>query len=290
MNTFYWLNLGINTLASLYIVATPIGNLKDITLRALETLAMVDIVAAEDTRVAQKLFREHQLATELISYHQHNASQRDPQLLSELKQGKNIALITDAGTPLISDPGHTIVSLCRRNSIDVIPVPGACASIAALSVNEFNITRYFYEGFLPAKSAARVQRLQILNQYSQAVVFYEAKHRIQSMLSDMSRVCGAQRRVMIARELTKLHEQCLAATLGEIVEKFATGEIPVKGEYVIVLEGAGADQQSAIETAKMRRLFEQISCLMSHKDAVRLACDLSDLPKNTLYHLAREYY
>ena len=277
-------------MATLYIVATPIGNLKDITLRALETLAKVDIIAAEDTRVAQKLLHAHNLATPLISYHQHNASQRDAELLAQLQQGKNIALITDAGTPLISDPGHSIVSLCRQNQVDVVPIPGACAAVAALCINDFSITRYFFEGFLPAKHSARIQRLQTVCVYPQAIVFYEAKHRISAMLHDLCEVCGEQRRVMVARELTKLHEQIVSGTLGEVIQQLEGDDIPNKGEFVIVLEGAAHSEDTDAELEKMRLLFEAVSSTMSHKDAVKLAALLSGLPKNTLYQVASEYY
>ncbi len=277
-------------MAILYIVATPIGNLKDITLRALETLAKVDIVAAEDTRVAQKLLGVHAITTTVLSYHQHNTEKRDPELLSALQQGKSIALITDAGTPLVSDPGHSIVSLCRQNHIDVVPIPGACAAVTALCVNDFNITRYFFEGFLPSKQSARIQRLQEVYSYPQAIIFYEAKHRIQAMLQDLQTVCGSERRIMVARELTKIHEQIVSGSIVEMIKHFAESSIPCKGEFVVILEGASKDAQTDAEVEKMRHLFEQLAAVMSHKDVVMLACELSDLPKNALYEIASEYY
>jgi len=277
-------------LATLYIVATPIGNLKDITLRALETLAKVDIVAAEDTRVAQKLLSAHALTTTVVSYHQHNTEKRDPELLAALQQGKSIALITDAGTPLVSDPGHSIVSLCRQNHIDVVPIPGVCAAVTALSVNDFNITRYFFEGFLPPKQSARIQRLQAICCHPQAIIFYEAKHRILAMLQDLQTVCGSERRIIVARELTKMHEQIVSGSIVDVLEQFAESSIPTKGEFVVIAEGASDDVQTDSEIEKMRQLFEQLAAVMSHKDAVKLACELSGLPKNTLYEIAREYY
>lgn len=276
-------------MATLYIVATPIGNLKDITLRALETLAMVDIVAAEDTRVTQKLFNAHGISTQLVSYHQHNTDLRDQELLTALKQGKNIALVTDAGTPLISDPGHTIVPLSRQNNIDVIPIPGACAAITALCVNDFNITRYVFEGFLPSKKSARIQRLQAICLGSQAIIFYEAKHRIQAMLEDLLKVCK-DRRVIIARELTKMHEQITSGLISEVIKQFEENTIPSKGEFVVILEGAPDSVNADLEEQKMRLLFKNVAANMSHKDAVNLAKQLSDLPKNTLYQIASEYY
>ena len=251
---------------------------------------MVDIVAAEDTRVTQKLLNAHGVSTQLISYHQHNLEQRDTELLSELQHGKNIALVTDAGTPLISDPGHTIVSLCRQNNIDVIPIPGACAAITALCVNDFNITRYAFEGFLPTKKSARIQRLETLCAYSQAVIYYEAKHRIRDMLEDLQSVCGACRRVIIARELTKIHEQIVSGSISSVRKQFDESSIPIKGEFVVVVEGATDSKQVNFEEQKVRILFENIAAYMSHKDSVRLAREISDLPKNTLYEIASEYY
>ncbi len=277
-------------MATLYIVATPIGNLKDITLRALETLAMVDIVAAEDTRVSQKLLTTHGISTALISYHQHNIEQRDHELLAALQKGKNVALVTDAGTPLISDPGHSIVSLCRQYNIEVVPIPGACAAITALCANNFNITRYFFEGFLPPKHAARTQRLHIICGYPQAIIVYEAKHRIQAMLRDVLDVCGPQRRVMVGRELTKIHEQIVSGEISFVLEQFDNQIIPCKGEFVVIIEGNSDQLDLVAEEENMRKLFMQISSCMSHKDAVSLARQLSSLPKNRLYEIASEYY
>lgn len=277
-------------MATLYIVATPIGNLKDITLRAIDTLTKVDIVAAEDTRVAQKLFVAHGIDTPLISYHQHNFTQRDPELLLHLHQGKDIALITDAGTPLISDPGHSIVSLCRQENISVTPLPGPCAAITALCANDFNISRYFFEGFLPPKHSARIHRLEILSRYPHAVIFYESKHRILEMLEDLQTVCGPGRRVMIARELTKMHEQIVSGQLSTVIQQLNENSIVKKGEFVVILEGKREESVSDEDVDKMRLLFASVASIMSHKDAVRLAKSLSGLPKNKLYEIASEYY
>ena len=277
-------------MSTLYIVATPIGNLKDITLRALETLENVALVAAEDTRVAKKLFNAHGISSTLISYHQHNNAQRDPQLLSDLQQGKDIALITDAGTPLISDPGHSLVALCREHDIDVVPIPGACASVAALSVNDFNISRFSFEGFLPPKRSARIQRLQSLSLHPQATILYEAKHRILDVLEDIQSTFGPDRKLMIARELTKMHEQIVSGSVSQILAKFEEGSILCKGEFVLVIQGADGTVQNEMDIENMRLLFSKVASVMSHKDAVSLACSLTTLPKNTLYDLASEYY
>lgn len=278
-------------LATLYIVATPIGNLKDITIRALETLDNVDIVASEDTRVAKKLLNAHGISTPLISYHQHNSQQRDSQFLHDLQQGKDIALITDAGTPLVSDPGHTLVTLCRENNIHVVPIPGACAAMTALSVNDLNITRYCFEGFLPPKQSSRQQYLNDLLANSQrAIILYEAKHRIIELLEDVHTVFGPQRRVMIARELTKMHEQIVSGEIQEILQQFREQEIPCKGEFVVIIQGDSGSAQHVLDEKNMRLLFAKVAPIMSHKDAVELAKRLSSLSKNTLYDLASEYY
>jgi 16S rRNA (cytidine1402-2'-O)-methyltransferase len=277
-------------LAILYIVATPIGNLKDITLRALETLQNVALVAAEDTRVAKKLFSAHGITTPLISYHQHNASQRDPQMLLELEQGKDIALITDAGTPLVSDPGHSLVAICRQQGVEVVPIPGACASIAALSVNDFNITRFSFEGFLPPKRSARLSRLQQLSFSEHATILYEAKHRIVALLEDVQSTFGPERKLMIARELTKMHEQIVSGEVQQLLAQLKNETIMLKGEFVVLINGADGSAQNDIDLQNMRLLFSKVVSVMSHRDAVSLAMSLTSLPKNTLYDLASEYY
>lgn len=277
-------------MATLYIVATPIGNLKDITLRALETLNAVDKIAAEDTRVAKKLLTAHGIATPLISYHQHNAAQRDTLILTDLQQGKNIALITDAGTPLISDPGHSLVEQCRAQEYSVVPIPGASALTTALSVNSININRFSFEGFLPPKRAARLQRLQQLHCDSRALILYEAKHRIVDVLEDIRSVFGPDRTLMIARELTKMHEQVITDSVSNLLEMLANGAIPCKGEFVLLCQGDDGSALEQLEIERMRTMYEKISAVLSHKDAVALAQSLSKLPKNTLYKLASEYY
>ena len=277
-------------MATLYIVATPIGNLKDITLRALDILNSVDVIAAEDTRVAKKLLTAHGISTPLISYHQHNAVQQGKAILAGLEQGQNTALITDAGTPLISDPGHSLLELCRTRGISVTPVPGPSAIIAALSVNGINVNRFCFEGFLPPKHAARIQRLQQLCCDSRGLILFEAKHRIIEVLQDISSVFGPDRTLMIARELTKIHEQIVADSVSNLLQSFENGTIPCKGEFVIICQGDDGRALQDIEMVRMRNLFGKVSAVLSHKDAVTLAQSLSNLPKNTLYKLATEFY
>ncbi len=274
----------------LYIVATPIGNLKDITLRALEVLADVDLIIAEDTRVTQKLLNVHGIKKSLLSYHQYNAEQRDPQVLTKLEHGHCVALVTDAGTPLISDPGHSLVAQCRQHNIRVIPVPGASAAITAISVNDFNVSRFSFEGYLAPKQAARRQQLARLALNAQATILYETKHRIIEVLEDICDILGAERRIMVARELTKAHEQIVSASATEIVQQFHSQTIPCLGEFVILLQGDSGAAAKRLEINKMRMLFERVCPSMSHRAAVELARTQSSLAKNLLYDLAAEYY
>ena len=277
-------------MTTLYIVATPIGNLKDITLRALETLAAVDLIAAEDTRVAKKLLNTHGISTPLISYHQHNASQRNASILAGLRQGKDTALITDAGTPLISDPGHSLVEQCRAQGFNITPVPGASAIITALSVNDISVSRFCFEGYLPTKQAARISRLEQLRCDSRALVLYEAKHRIVELVQDLHLVLGPKRNLMIARELTKMHEQIVTSSIDKILAMLQNDSIPAKGEFVLLCQGDDGSALEAFEIERLRTLFAKVADVISHKDAVELAQGLSSLSKNTLYKLAAEYY
>ena len=277
-------------MATLYIVATPIGNLKDITLRAIEILRRVDLVAAEDSRVARKLFNAHAISTPIISYHQHNASQRDRQILAALNKGRQVALISDAGTPLISDPGHSIVALCFQHRFKVAPVPGASALIAALSVNGFNISRFCFEGFLPPKQAARLARLNELAGRPYASAVYEAKHRMGSLLADVLTAFGADRKIIIARELTKKHEQIICGDARALIDQWQAGTIPCQGEFVVILQGDDGRVKQQQEIDNVRLLFKKVAACLTHKDALELALKFSSLPKNTLYDLASEYY
>lgn len=274
----------------LYIVATPIGNLKDITLRALETLRTVQLIIAEDTRVTKKLLLAHGIDQQLLSYHQHNSSQRDPQILDKLKAGTDIALVTDAGTPLLSDPGHSLVALCRQHDIKVVPIPGVSALTTAISVNDFNVTKFSFVGYLPAKQSARRQTLTELSASQQATLLYETKHRIIEVLEDMRDIVGPDRLIMVARELTKLHEQIVSGSVQHILTQFEKQNIPNLGEYVILMMGDDGEYLRQCETARARDLFSVVCPVLTHKAAVELACSMTTLPKNLLYDLASEYY
>lgn len=277
-------------MTTLYIVATPIGNLKDITLRAIEILRQVDLVAAEDSRVARKLFNAHAISTPIISYHQHNAGRRDQQILAALNEGRQAALISDAGTPLISDPGHSIVALCFQYGFRVVPVPGASALIAALSVNGFNISRFCFEGFLPPAQAARLARLKELAVRPYASAVYEAKHRMGALLADVLSAFGAGRKIIIARELTKRHEQIVCGEAQMLIDQWQAGTIPCRGEFVVIFQGDDGRVKQQQEIDNVRFLFKKAAACLTHKDALELALKFSCLPKNTLYDLAGEYY
>lgn len=246
------------SMGSLYIVATPIGNLEDITDRAKRILSEVDIIAAEDTRHSAKLLRQLQINTPLVALHDHNEKLFAPVLIEKIKSGQCIALISDAGTPLLSDPGFGLVDLATSSGIEIIPVVGASALMAALSVAGMPVDRFVFEGFLPAKPVARQKRLQSLANESRTIIFFEAPHRIISTLNDMKDVFGGKRLVSVARELTKVYEQVVRAELDEILGSFATGEIKARGEFVLLLGGMAGKQSTTDLPALLKILLEEL--------------------------------
>jgi len=226
---------------TLYLCPTPIGNLEDITLRALKTLEEVDLIAAEDTRVTIKLLNHFEIKKPLISYHEHNKKSQGAKLISILLEGKNIAIVTDAGTPGISDPGEDLVKQAIDAGINVVPLPGAVAAICALVASGLSTDRFVFEGFLSKKNQERDKRLSELVSEKRTLVFYEAPHRIIKTLKALKDTLG-NRRVTIAREMTKLHEEFIRGTLEDLIQRF--GEVTPKGEMVIVLEGVKSDLNS----------------------------------------------
>jgi 16S rRNA (cytidine1402-2'-O)-methyltransferase len=227
---------------TLYVVATPIGNLEDITLRALRVLREVDRIACEDTRHTRQLLDRHGISKPLVSYHEHNEQARAAELLGELKAGKNIALVSDAGTPLIADPGYRLVSQARAAGVTVSPIPGASALVSALSASGLPTDSFFFGGFLPAKKAQRRRVLEAMKAYSATLVFYEAPHRILEALDDIIEILGA-RQVTLARELTKIHEEFLVGEASQVREALAVRP-PLKGEITLMIakgEPARAD-------------------------------------------------
>ncbi|MGH8189388.1 MAG: 16S rRNA (cytidine(1402)-2'-O)-methyltransferase, partial [Steroidobacteraceae bacterium] len=245
---------------TLYVVATPIGNLGDLTPRARDVLGSVDLIAAEDTRHTGQLLQACSISTQLTSLHEHNEARRSPELIAMLEQGKSIALVADAGTPLISDPGFDLVAAARRAGVPVVAVPGPCAAIAALSIAGLPTDRFVFEGFLPAKSAARTARLELLASEARTMVFYEAPHRLAEVLEDMAAVFGADRKASVSRELTKRFETSYGDTLARLVETAQRDPDMARGEIVLIVSGnaAPADSPALEATRELRALLEEL--------------------------------
>jgi 16S rRNA (cytidine1402-2'-O)-methyltransferase len=270
---------------SLYIVATPIGNMGDMTERALTTLADVDVIAVEDTRRSGQLLRNFEISTPMIAVHEHNERQICDSLLARIEKGENIALISDAGTPLLSDPGYFLVSQARERDISVVPIPGVSAVITALSVAGLPTDRFAFEGFLPAKSTARQQKLEKLKDETRTVIFYEAPHRIVEMLKDCQLVLGGQRKVVLARELTKTFETVHGDVLEKLIPWVEADENQRKGEFVVLLQGAQMREDKEIDAESERILLILLKDLPV-KQAAALAANITGLKKNALYQLA----
>ncbi|MBA1146110.1 16S rRNA (cytidine(1402)-2'-O)-methyltransferase [Ectothiorhodospiraceae bacterium WFHF3C12] len=273
--------------ATLYVVATPIGNLEDMTYRAVRILREVDLVAVEDTRHARKLLEHYGIDRPLLSLHEHNEAQRLEPVLSRLEGGASIAVISDAGTPLISDPGFQLVREARRRGIAVSPVPGASAITAALSVAGLPTDRFVYEGFLPAKPAARRRRLEQLVTEPRTLVLLESSHRIRQALADLVGVFGEAREAVLARELTKRFETLANAGLGELEDWLRTDPNQCKGEFVILVGGAPASERRADE-AEVDRILALLVASLPVKQAAALASGITGEPRNRLYKRALE--
>lgn len=265
---------------ALYVVATPLGNLGDISQRALDVLRGVDIIAAEDTRHSQRLLDAFGIRVRLTALHQHNEQKAADQLVQWLGEGKRVALISDAGTPAISDPGARAVARVRQAGFAVVPVPGACAAVAALSVSGFAEGGFRFIGFLPPKSAARLTVLEGLADEHDALVFYEAPHRVVECVADMLAAFGAVRELLVAREMTKLHEEIVRLPLGEALEWFAADDNRVRGEFVLVVQGAPEPEGLSAEA---ERVLGLLLAELPLKTAARLAAEISGEPKNALY-------
>jgi 16S rRNA (cytidine1402-2'-O)-methyltransferase len=269
---------------TLYIVATPIGNLGDITARALEVLRTVDVIAVEDTRHSRTLLQHFGVDTPMLAYHDFNESERVTRLLARIQGGDNIALISDAGTPLISDPGYQLVRQAHLQGIRVVPVPGACAVIAALCGAGLASDRFTFEGFLPAKTAARVATLQALQHESRTLIFYEAPHRIVECLVDMQLCFGGEREITLARELTKTYETIIHSTVAALLERVRNDENQQRGEIVLVVAGRTAKEEAPDENAL--HTLEVLLAELPLKQAASLAAKITGIKKNLLYELA----
>ena len=270
---------------TLYLVATPIGNLGDFSPRAAETLGAVDFIAAEDTRVSVKLLNHFQIKKPLVSYHEHNHAAAGQAILQRLLAGESCALVTDAGTPAISDPGEDLVRLCAENGVEVLSIPGCCAAVNALAVSGLPTGRFTFEGFLSTNKKERREHLASLQNERRTMLFHEAPHKLRNTLDDLCAAFGSERRIALCRELTKLHEETMRCTLGEAADYYR--ENAPRGEYVLVL--AGAEPKAEAEVT-LDEGVTQVLALKAQgarmKDAVRQVSDATGLSRNELYNAA----
>ncbi|MBK1672540.1 16S rRNA (cytidine(1402)-2'-O)-methyltransferase [Ectothiorhodospira shaposhnikovii] len=271
----------------LYVVATPIGNLSDMSRRALQVLGEVDLIAAEDTRHTGRLLTHFGLATPRVSLHEHNEEQQVPALVSRLAGGESIALVSDAGTPLISDPGFRLVAAAREAGIRVSPIPGSCALIAALSASGLPSDRFLFEGFLPARGQGRRKRLQALRETPCTLIFYESSHRIGDSLADMAEVFGGDRRAVVARELTKTFEQLQGDTLAGLVQWLVEDANHGRGEFVVLVSGAPRQEAGEL-TMEAERVLRLLLGELPLKAAARLAAEITGVSRNALYQRGLE--
>ena len=265
----------------LVLVGTPIGNLGDLSPRALDTLRTVAAICAEDTRHTRQLLAHYGIERPLVALHEHNEAQVADKLVARLQAGESLALVSDAGTPLVSDPGFRLVRAAREAGLPISPVPGACAFVAALSVAGLPSDRLVFEGFLPAKANARRERLAPLASETRTLAFYESAHRIEETLADMATVLGGERRAVVARELTKLFETVLDGTLADLHARVVADANQRKGEFVILVQGAGDDADARF--AEGRRLYAKLGEHLPPSTAAKLAAELSGAPRKALY-------
>ena len=267
--------------ATLYVVATPIGNLADLSPRAQEVLRSVAAICAEDTRHTGQLLSHFGISKPLVALHDHNEEAMATRVVSRLLAGESLAVVSDAGTPLVSDPGFRLVRAARAAGIKVSPIPGACAAIAALSVAGLPSDRFVFEGFLPAKAAARRERLNKLAAETGTLVFYESSHRIAESLADMALAFGSERPAVVARELTKLFETVLDGSLAQLLATVQADDNQRKGEFVVMVQGAGDDEEAKV--AEGRRLYAKLNEHLPPSTAAKLAAELSGAPRKALY-------
>ena len=278
----------MSTCGTLYVVATPIGNLDDISARALRVLREVALIAAEDTRHSQRLLQHFGIATPLAACHEHNERDQGGRFIGRLQAGEDVALISDAGTPLISDPGFHLVRSARAAGIPVVPVPGACALIAALSAAGLPSDRFIFEGFLPAKATGRRQRLEALREEPRTLLFYEAPHRLLESVEDMLAVFGPERPALLARELTKTFETLKGLPLAELREFIAADSNQQRGECVLLVGGWQAPEGEEAVSAESLRVLDLLLAEMPVKRAAALAAEITGVRKNLLYQAALE--
>ncbi len=268
----------------LYIVATPIGNRSDITQRAIDILSDVDLIAAEDTRHSRHLLQNFNIKTKLWAYHDHNELQQTPVLIEKLQTGFNIALISDAGTPLLSDPGYRLVKAAHEVGIKVSPLPGPCAAIAALSASGLPTDSFYFAGFPPAKLSARVHFYEQLSHETSTLIFYESSHRIEKSLLDMNEVFGAERQALLAREITKTFETIRKASLCELLRWVREDENQRKGEFVLIIQGVM--EKSSENTVTLEHTLKVLMEELPLKQASKLAANITGMKKNQVYKTA----
>jgi 16S rRNA (cytidine1402-2'-O)-methyltransferase len=269
---------------TLYVVATPIGNLDDLSPRARAVLAKTDVIAAEDTRHTRGLLSSISAESRLIAYHEHNEEHRVPELLARLLAGESVSLVSDAGTPLISDPGWRLVRAAQDAGVAVVPVPGACAAIVALCAAGLPTDRFVFEGFLPRRDGPRAERLAELKRERRTLVLYEAVHRISATLAALVAAFGGERRAALARELTKVHEQIVIGTLAELLSRL-DGEVPLLGEFVIVIAGDASEAHADLDEAQ--RVYALLVAEVESGAALKLTAAITGLARNDLYRLLR---
>jgi 16S rRNA (cytidine1402-2'-O)-methyltransferase len=270
-----------NQKGCLWVVATPIGHRDDMSTRAIETLRSVALIAAEDTRHSRPLMLHHNIGTPLVALHEHNEREAVASIVRRLEQGESVALISDAGTPLISDPGFRLVRAAREAGIRCVPVPGACAAIAALSVAGLPSDRFVFEGFLPAKSAARRSRLEELAGDTRTLIFYESSHRIAESLADMRDVFGIEREAVLARELTKVFETVIGEPLSQLAKRVVDDPNQQRGECVVLVAGRGDDADAKL--AEGQRVFAILREELPPSKAAKLAAAITGAPRKQLY-------
>lgn len=272
---------------ALYVVATPIGNLGDLTQRAAEVLARVQLIAAEDTRVSRNLLNHINIATPMESLHEHNEASRAPALIERIQRGESLALISDAGTPLISDPGFELVRAAREAGVRVIPVPGASALMAAISVSGLPCHRFTFEGFLPSKAGAREKALQALGMETRTMIFYESPRRALAALVEMRHAFGDARRAVVARELTKKFETIYSGALAELVDQFNEAPEQQRGEFVIMVAGAEAGA-AGVESEQVLRLLGLLLPEMPASRAAHVVARYTGRKKREIYQIAQQ--
>ena len=273
---------------ALYLVGTPIGNLEDITFRALRILKSVDLIAAEDTRHTGKLLHHYQITTPQISYHQHNHHQRLPELLQHLHSGKSVALVSDAGMPSISDPGYELVKACVEAEIEIIPIPGVTALITALAASGLPTINFSFEGFLPTKPKARKAHLESLKDETRTLIFYESPHRLRQTLADFATVFGGERQIVLGRELTKIHEEFWRGTIEAAIALYREQRQP-KGEYTLVVAGKEKTSKIVLSEAEIKAELQQLlNQGMTRSQASRHLAEITSLPRRQIYEISLE--